>query len=487
MKAFYKLLIMLLVVSMLTVSLASCDAISGLLGKDDGTSDDNGTDNGNNDNTNNGTGNNNTDDNQEEELPPLVDYVANVKFDPNSGRNHLETTVKFYIDGDTTHFEVPRSMSETGILKARYLGVNTPESTGQIEPWGKLASSYTRSKLEAATSIIIESNDDKWNADSTGERYLVWVWYKTAEMEDYRNLNLELLQEGLSKSSSFSETCYAETCRAIFNQSLTHKLKIFSSERDPDFYYGGAISVTLKELKMNIEEYANKRVAFEGVVVKEYDNSTIYVEEYDEETGAYFGMQVFYGYNLNYFGKTILAVGNRARIAGSVQYYENGGTWQISDIKYDPYDTESSENIKKVSDGHSAAYNEVTVPQLLNSSLSFEVTETDEEGNETTTTKTMSYGSVALHSTATIKNLTILSVYTTQQGSSKGAMSLTCADENGNVITVRTIVLTDSTTHNQVTASSFPVGSVIDVKGVVDFYEDEYQIKLFSIKDVTFH
>ena len=447
MKAFYKLLIMLLVVSMLTVSLASCDAISGLLGKDDGTSDNNG-----NDNSNNGTGNNNTDNNEEEELPPLVDYVANVKFDPNSGRNYLETTVKFYIDGDTTHFNVPRSMSETGILKARYLGVNTPESTGQIEPWGKLASSYTRSKLEAATSIIIESNDDKWNADSTGERYLVWVWYKTAEMEDYRNLNLELLQEGLSKSSSFSETCYAETCRAIFNQSLTHKLKIFSSERDPDFYYGGAISVTLKELKMNIEEYANKRVAFEGVVVKEYDNSTIYVEEYDEETGAYFGMQVFYGYNLNYFGKTILAVGNRARIAGSVQYYENGGTWQISDIKYDPYDTESAE-----------------------------------EGNETTTTKTMSYGSVALHSTATIKNLTILSVYTTQQGSSKGAMSLTCADENGNVITVRTIVLTDSTTHNQVTASSFPVGSVIDVKGVVDFYEDEYQIKLFSIKDVTFH
>ena len=50
MKAFYKLLIMLLVVSMLTVSLASCDAISGLLGKDDGTSDDSGNDNGNNDN-----------------------------------------------------------------------------------------------------------------------------------------------------------------------------------------------------------------------------------------------------------------------------------------------------------------------------------------------------------------------------------------------------------------------------------------------------
>ena len=485
MKAFYKLLIMLLVVSMLTVSLASCD-ISAILGNGDGTSD---TDGNNNDQNadNNQNNDQNTGDNKEEELPPLVDYVTGVKFDPYSGRKYLETTVKSYIDGDTTHFNVPRSVSETGVLKARYLGVNTPESTGQIEPWGKLASTYTRTKLESATSIIIESNDGKWNPDSTGERYLVWVWYKTAEMTDYRNLNLELLQEGLSKTSSFSDNCYADVCGKIFDQALTHKLYIFSQEKDPDFYYGKAQTVTLKELKMNIGDYANQRVAFEGVVVKEYDNSTIYVEEYDEETGAYFGMQVFYGYNLNYFGKSILAVGNRVRIAGSVQYYENGGTWQISDIKYDPYDAESSENIKKIEGGHSAAYPELDANTILSGKLTFEVTETDENGNENITQKTLDYGYVALHSTATLKNLRIKSVYTTQQGGSKGAMSITCEDENGTQITIRTIVLVDSQTHQQITASSFPVGAVIDAKGIIDFYDGEYQLKLFSIKDVTFH
>lgn len=458
---------MLLVVTMLASSFVSCK-------KDDTDNDDSSS----NQTTNQG-GN--------EELPPLVDYAAEVKFNPGSGRKYMETTVKYYVDGDTTHFEVPRSFSETGILKARYLGVNTPESTGEIEPWGKCASAYTRSKLEAATSIIVESNDGNWNADSTGDRYLVWVWYKTAEMTDYKNLNLELLQAGLSKSSSFDDNCYAEACRSIFNQSVTHKLKIFSSEKDPDFYYGSAISVTLKELKMNIEQYKDKRVAFEGVVAKRDGDSTVFVEEYDAETDSYFGMQVFHGYNLNYFGKTILTVGNRVRIAGSVQYYENGGTWQISDIKYDPYDAESSENIKKISDGHNGAYNEITVPELLNGKLTFEVTNTDEEGNETVTTKTLDYGYVVLHSTATLKNLTIKSVYTTQQGTSKGAMTLTCEDENGVVVKVRTVVLTDSTTHNQITASSFPVGSVIDVKGIVDYYEGEYQLQLLGFKDVTFH
>ncbi len=483
MKAIYKLLVMLLVVSMLTVSLAGCDIVNKITGKKDDTSN---TDTGNTDtgagtNTNTGTGST-----EEEKLPPLVDYVSDVKLDQTSTRKRIETTVKFYIDGDTTHFNVPKTISDTGVLKARYLGINTPESTGQIEPWGKKASNFTRSKLEAATSIILESNDDKWNTDSTGERYLVWVWYKTAEMTDYKNLNLEILQEGLSKASGFDEAFYESACRQIFNQSVTHKLHVFSSEKDPDFYDGDAIPLTLRELKMNVEKYANKRVAFEGVVVKSYDNSTVYVEEFDEESGVYFGMQVFYGYNLNSFGKEILKVGNRVRIAGSVQYYENGGTWQISDIKYDPFETESLENIKKISSGHSAGYMELDVNTLLSGKLNFEITETDEEGNETLSNKELDYGYVVLHSTASFKNLRIKDVYTTQQGSSKGAMSITCEDESGNTIVIRTVVLINVDTKLQVTEDDFPVGSVIDVKGVVDYYDGTYQLKLLSFKDVTF-
>lgn len=481
MKAFYKLLIMLLVVSLLTGSLAGCDIINQITGKED-------TENVNQDvDAIPGDQEKPKEEEKEEEKAPFIDYAAQLKFDFNSGRKYIETTVRSFIDGDTTHFKVPTSIDKTGVLKARYLGVNTPESTGQIEPWGKKASKYTRDALEEATSIIIESDDDKWNHDSTGERYLVWVWYKTADMENYRNLNLELLQAGLSRASSYLDTSYGDICAKAFNQAVNNKLLIFSNEKDEDFYYGAAQTVTLKELKTNIEAYANQRVAFEGVVVKEYDNSTVYIEEYDEETGVYFGMQVFYGYNLNFFGKTILTVGNRVRMAGSVQYFENGGTWQISDIKYNPYDPESSENIKLISEGHAAAYPELDANTILNGKLNFEFTSEDKDGNEIIKNATFDYGYIALHSTASLKGLKIIDIYTTKQGSSAGAMSITCLDKNGDQIIVRTVILLDDSTNppRQVTEADFPIGSTIDVYGVIDCYEGEYQIKLLTFKDVT--
>ena len=55
-----------------------------------------------------------------------IDYVDQVKLDMNSETQKMKVTVKIYIDGDTTHFYVPRSFNQDGVLKARYLAVNTP-------------------------------------------------------------------------------------------------------------------------------------------------------------------------------------------------------------------------------------------------------------------------------------------------------------------------------------------------------------------------
>ena len=38
---------------------------------------------------------------------------------------------------------------ENGVLKARYIAINTPESTGSIEPWGKKAANFTKTKLQS--------------------------------------------------------------------------------------------------------------------------------------------------------------------------------------------------------------------------------------------------------------------------------------------------------------------------------------------------
>ncbi|MBQ4112340.1 MAG: thermonuclease family protein [Clostridia bacterium] len=466
MKYMSKLLVLLLALAMLAGCFAACES--------GGTSEDTTVE----DTT--------AGDSQGSENKEFVDYASTVKFDPNSGRASATVTVKTFVDGDTTHFNINHPAFDGGLLKARYLGINTPESTGQIEPWGKKASSYTKETLSKATSIIVESDTDQWNPDSTGDRYLVWVWYKTADMADYRCLNLEILQEGLAVSSKSSDTAYADICVTILNQAVNHKLHVHSKEKDPDFYYGAAMPMTLKELKTNIESYKGKDVSFEGVVVRN-SNQTAYVEEYDEETGLYFGIQVYYGFNLGFFGEEILTVGNRVLVVGSVQYYETGGTYQISDIKYHAMRPDDPENIQKISDGHEGAYPEVSAKDLLTGKVDIEVTSVDEEGNETVETKTFDRGFITMHGTASLKDLVITRIYTTQNEDSSnfGALSITCMAQDGTEIVLRTIVLKDAD-GKTITADAFPIGSVIDAKGVVDVFNGVYQLKVFSASDITF-
>ena len=466
MKIASKLLVLLLTLTMLAGCFVACDS-----GKDP-------ADTTAAEDTTAGQGNENME---------FVDYASTVKFDPNSDRAHATVTVKTFVDGDTTHFNIDHPTFEGGLLKARYLGVNTPESTGQIEPWGKKASTFTKETLSKATSIIVESDTATWNPDSTGDRFLVWVWYKTADMEDYRCLNLEILQNGLAVASKSSDTVYADICVKILNQAVNHKLYVHSKEKDPDFYYGAAMPMTLKELKTNIEDYKGKDVSFEGVVVRN-SNQTAYVEEYDEETGLYFGIQVYYGFNLGFFGEEILTVGNRVLVVGSVQYYETGGTYQISDIKYHAMRPDDPENIQKISDGHQGAYAEVSAKDLLNGKVEIDVTTVDEEGNETVATKTFDRGFITMHGTASLKDLVITKIYTTQNEDSSnfGALSITCIAQDGTEIVLRTIVLKDAD-GKTITADKFPIGSVIDAKGVVDVYNGVYQLKIFSASDITFH
>ena len=409
-----------------------------------------------------------------DELAPWVDYVSQVKLDRNSGTLQIEATVKSYIDGDTTHFYVDRSVCEDGVLKARYLAINTPESTGKIEEWGKAASKYTRSKLENAVSIILESDNDKWNIDSTGERHLVWVWYKTAEDEEYRNLNIEILQEGYAISSNASQNRYGETCTAAIAQAIAYEKFVYSDELDPDFPYGDAQEVTLKQLRTHIEDYNGALVAFTGIVTMNNDGSII-VEEYDEENNMYYGMTIYYGTSgLSGKGLEMLTIGNELRIVGVVSYWETGGVFQVTDLKYDRRDKDNPRNIKLLSEGNTAGYFEVDA-KTFTSQIDIML---DDE------TKTFDYAGLALNTSISMRNLTVNSVYTTPDGDSAGAMTLHCTAEDGTKIDLRTIVLYEDGV--KVTADYFE-GKTIDVKGFVDYFDGDYQIEIYSVNDVTIH
>ena len=55
-----------------------------------------------------------------------VDYAASLKLDLSSATAKEEATIKSYVDGDTVHFYVDNRVVADGILKARFLAVNTP-------------------------------------------------------------------------------------------------------------------------------------------------------------------------------------------------------------------------------------------------------------------------------------------------------------------------------------------------------------------------
>ena len=410
-------------------------------------------------------------------IPENVDYAASVELNPTAGTAQEEVTVKMFIDGDTTHFYVPSSVSSTGVLKARYLAVNTPESTGKIEEYGKKASAFTKEKLSSAESIIVESETAYWEADSTGDRYLAWVWYKPQGSDTYRNLNIELLQNGLAIASNSANNRYGDTCIAAINQAKAQKLNVHSGQKDPDFYYGAAVELTVKELRTNVEAYTGMTVAFNGVVTVNNNNS-VYVEAYDAETDMYYGMAVYYGYNLNGPGLEILSVGNEVRIVGSVQYYEAGGTYQVSDLDYRLMKPNDPDNIQKISEGNAPAFVEITADQFLGGTVGI----VSEEGE----TREEPFAAMAMNTSVAMKNLQVIDTWTTtnEESASKGAMTLTC-QVGGKTVSVRTVVLYDAD-GKLVTADRY-MGKTIDVRGIVDYYDGTYQIKVFSANDITVH
>ena len=191
----------------------------------------------------------------------------------------------------------------------------------------------------------------------------------------------------------------------------------------------------------------------------------------------YYGMSVYYGYGLNGDGVQILNVGNEVRIVGTVQYYETGGTWQISGLTYRSMKPNDPSNIQKLSDGHQPAY-------VLTDPARFVSGTVDVVVDETVTT--LPYAQLAMSTSLQMTGLYVKDVYTTnnEESSSNGAMTLTC-EVNGVTICVRTVVLLDEN-GNLITADAY-LGKTIDVRGIVDYFDGEYQIKVFSRNDIIVH
>lgn len=408
-----------------------------------------------------------------------VDYADQLKLDLSSATAKEEVTVRTFIDGDTVHFNVNSSTVSNGVLKARFLGVDTPESTGKIEEWGKAASNFTKEKLKSATSIYIESDSARWEADSTGSRYLAWIWYKTDDASDYRLLNLELLQEGLANPYGIGGHEYTDYLEKAVKQAQKNKLHIHSDENDPDFHYGEAIVLTLEALRLDAMSetsiYEGSKVAVEGMITYN-TNGTAYLQVYDEAQDRYYGVAIYYGYGGSSTLLKVLDIGNTVRIVGSWQKYEAGGTWQLAGLQAsataDPSDTNYS-IILKTGSPEDVHYQKVTGEQFTGKTT-IVVDGDDVEVN---------FAEVSMGTSVCMENLTVTDTYSNPNAESV-EITVTCRTPDGKTVYLRTEELYDAD-WNTITEDFFKDGMKITVKGVIDKFADQYQIKIETFDNIT--
>ena len=231
------------------------------------------------------------------------------------------------IDGDTAHFTPKVTTTSRGIVKSRFYGVDTPESTGRVQPYGKPASDFTKKHLKAAAengTIVVACYSDAYGDPAArkdgNDRYLSCIWIneerKNAPYDTLVNLNLWLVQEGYSGIGGLDDMPeYKNVFLAALSQAKTLKLNMHSGLPDPTFNYGdyeeAYIPDICREINKQIKDptyenpYDGKKVRIEGTVVG-YSAGTLYLQKYDDpefvnpETGElgdgkYYSINVFCG------------------------------------------------------------------------------------------------------------------------------------------------------------------------------------------------
>lgn len=392
-----------------------------------------------------------------------IDFVNDLKLKTSyEGKEFVndgigEVTLLQNVDGDTAWF-----VSGGVDIKIRFVSVDTPESTGQIEPWGKAASKFTANILDNAKRIVLESHDGKAaTLDSTGTRYLAFIWYSMDETSELRNLNLELVQEGFSTSKVTEGSKYQTEFNNAASQALSKKLHVYSSDPDPDYDDTNGEELTIKAVYENAATYLGRRVNFEAYVTR-LDGNYAYVE--NEVEGVRYGLLVYLGYEATL--KQCFRVGYKLRVHGFVQEYN--GMYQISGCYYNmfeqgkPLDSETYAKCVRVLD-KKAEWTPTTITALqLNS------------------------GEIKTRTLVTIENIKVTKIYSNSsiEGDTMARqMTLTCSS---GAETVQIRVSEIYVNGNAIGESYFKNKSIQSLTGIVDIYNGTYQIRLVSIEDCKF-
>lgn len=157
----------------------------------------------------------------------IVSFVIFIPISIKANNNErIVVTLNKCVDGDTAWFNIN---NET--LKARFLAIDTPESTTKIEEYGKEASNYTCNELKNANKIEIEYDE---NSDKTDKynRILVWVFV------DNELLQEKIINEGLAEVAYlYGDYKYTNNLKLAQNEAKAKNIGIWSNSSISDENY----------------------------------------------------------------------------------------------------------------------------------------------------------------------------------------------------------------------------------------------------------
>lgn len=139
----------------------------------------------------------------------------------------IAATVAKNVDGDTAHFTLANGTLE----KVRFIGIDTPESTIEQQPWGKEAANYTAGVL--ATGRIVYLETDAELRDRYG-RMLAYIWLErpttSAESEvRAKMLNAQIALAGLANPLTIQPNSkYASVFAACTETARTNKVGMWN-------------------------------------------------------------------------------------------------------------------------------------------------------------------------------------------------------------------------------------------------------------------
>ena len=408
-----------------------------------------------------------------------------------------KVTVKSYTDGDTTNF-TEEGYNQT--IKLRYLGVNTPESTAKVEPWGKKASNFTKHVLETAYEVVLVNDPDSSafeEFDGSGGRWLGFVWYRRSATEDFRCLNLEIVEQAYSINYLFedSEKCpYLKYFMKAEANAKKYKIRVHGTP-DPDWHDDEPVDASIRQIRDHYDEYGISEegssglpLIITGLVVGLIGDSPILkdVRDPDPDTGEYATMYGYTGY-----GSGLASLVH----VGDVVKFKCRATKFSDNIQLSGINTKTSGKYKM--EIWSPEHIDEETGELVPADEGYENFPTDTTPVDLTNEEFRSYSDFVPYDGLHVKiNLTVRYVTPKTdddqdeesgegQGeqyyykkSDKGAMTVYAWANEQDKIALN--IRQDATVYPKVNENNFEVGHTYSVIGYIQKYFEKYQIMIYN-------